>query len=288
MTKIKFFNFTTGGGFSVAFLMIFVFLYGCLKEDPMNHYTQSDQSNSFSTQRDGEEIQVRYFVDTLLVSKDVYDAKDSTNYFHDVTTKPGSVIQTESHCFTNRTLYEYWGTTQGIPVAKSNQLDDRIRKISDSLGITSIVLGGGTPDSALAAQYNTLVTSTYNSLFPAPSVFSYTGCEWFLNYSNGNASFGHPFLPWNLALASWIGSIYPWCEDNTEAVKFTRSSTYGGYSLQVKAWRMPFYVGTWGGWPKVHTVRFGPNQTSVTLPFIGSVSKWNNKISSWLIIPPAG
>ncbi|MEI7587244.1 MAG: T9SS type A sorting domain-containing protein [Runella sp.] len=156
----------------------------------MNHNAPSEQSNSFSTQRDGEEIQVRYFVDTLLVSKDVYDAKDSTNYFHDVTTKPGSVIQTESHCFTSRTLYEYWGTTRGIPVAKSNQLDDRIRKISDSLGITSIVLGGGTPDSTLVAQYNTIVTSTYNSLFPAPSVPSYTGCKWYLDYSNGQASNG--------------------------------------------------------------------------------------------------
>ncbi|MDX2280538.1 MAG: hypothetical protein NW218_13195 [Saprospiraceae bacterium] len=259
-----------------------------MKEDPTNNDLPKAQNEGISTERDGdgEVFQVRYFVDTLLVSKDVYDSKDSTNYFHDVTTQSGSVLQTESHCFTSKALYEYWGTTKAIPVAKSNQLDDRIQKISDSLGITSIVMGGGTPDSLLAAKYNALVTSTYNALFPSSGALSYTGCDWYTNYSNGVATGRHYFLPTQLVLPSWFSYIYPWLEDNTEAVRFKRSSFNPGARLHLKAWRLPLFKGVWGGWPRIHTVVFGPGVTEITLPFIGPVAKWNNKISSWVIIPP--
>jgi len=269
-----------------ALLLFSVIVYGCLKEDPTNNDLPKAQNNGISTEREGEGevFQVSYFVDTLLVSKDVYDSKDSTNYFHDLTTQSGSVLQTESHCFTSKALYEYWGTTKAIPVAKSNQLDDRIQKISDSLGITSIVKGGGTPDSVLSANYNALVTTTYNALFPSSVVPSYTGCVWYTNYSNGSATGGHGFLPTFLVLPSWFSSIYPWCEDNTEAVRFNRSSNFAGYSVTLKAWRAPFFI-TWGRWPKTHTVRFGFGQRTILLPFIGDLSRWNNKISSWVIIP---
>lgn len=258
-----------------------------MKEDPTNNDLPKAQNNGISTEREGEVFQVRYFVDTLLVSKDVYDSKDSTNYFHDLTTQSGSVLQTESHCFTSKALYEYWGTTKAIPVAKSNQLDDRIQKISDSLGITSIVKGGGTPDSVLSANYNALVTSTYNALFPASIVPSYTGCEWYTQYnSDGSTGTGWPFLPTTLVLPTWFLSPYPWCEDNTEAVRFNRWSSFPGYSITLKACRAPYFI-NWGRWPKTHTVRFGPGERTILLPFIGPISRWNNKISSWVIIPDA-
>lgn len=273
--------------------LIGLLIVGC-KKDPISQSIPdsttltSDRNEDYPSQ-----ISISYYLDGTSISERTYNSLGPSNWFHSTSKVNGDTTKIEGHAFSSKLVYEDWGINNGIAVKLMNDFDDRLQFLADSLGITALVESGIAIPTALSQTYLDLVQAEYNSKFQSASPTLYSGCKFYkddCNPSDPNCLPGGAEMALIMTAPTWLHTFTPWMEDNAEAWEPRLSQPSVGSKVTLRAWSYPYYITPpWQNWKKKHTVVFGsappPGITKIWTPFIGPISVWHNRISSWMIFP---